>query len=139
MVIRAKLREELEKRIRIDRLPGTWSKLEMKLLNEIVDWARSTAGAIWRAIGPHATASVAGGAGADIVRSRRELVLENAMLRHQLAILRRKSPRPRFTTFDQEFRMFWRRRRPSRERGAPSRRENHQLDPGDGGQEPTGV
>ena len=37
---------------------------------------------------------------ADIVRSRRELILENAMLRHQIVILRRKSPRPRLTTFD---------------------------------------
>jgi putative transposase len=37
---------------------------------------------------------------ANIVRSRRELVLENALLRHQIVILRRKSPHPRLTTFD---------------------------------------
>jgi hypothetical protein len=37
---------------------------------------------------------------ADIVRSRRELVIENAMLRHQVVILRRKYPHSRLTTFD---------------------------------------
>ena len=35
-----------------------------------------------------------------MVRRRSELVIENAMLRHQIVILRRKSPRPRLTAFD---------------------------------------
>jgi hypothetical protein len=41
-----------------------------------------------------------GGVAADIGRSRRELIIENAMLRHQVVILPRKSPHPRLTTFD---------------------------------------
>jgi hypothetical protein len=77
-----------------------WWKLEMKLLLEIVEWVRARAGVIWRAVAPHAGPSVAGGAAADFGRSGRELVLENAMLRYQVVILRRKSPHPRFTTFD---------------------------------------
>jgi hypothetical protein len=36
----------------------------------------------------------------DAVRARRELVLENAMLRHQLIILRRKAQCPSLTTLD---------------------------------------
>jgi hypothetical protein len=72
----------------------------MKLLRDIADWARSMAGAIWRIVAPHAGSGVAGGAAADLARSRRELVLENAMLRHQIIILRRQSPHPKVTTLD---------------------------------------
>ncbi|HZK73289.1 MAG TPA: hypothetical protein VFD88_04740, partial [Clostridia bacterium] len=50
--------------------------------------------------GTHDGPSGARGVAADIVRSRRVLVIENAMLRHQVVILRRKSPHPRLTTFD---------------------------------------
>ena len=84
----------------LDRLPRAWSKLGMKLLRDIADWARSTASAIWRMVAPHAGPGVVGGAAADLTRSRRELVLENAMLRHQLMILRRKFPHPRLTSLN---------------------------------------
>jgi len=72
----------------------------MNFLLHIVDWVRSRADAIWKAVAPHGGPSGASGVAADIVRSRRELVIENALLRQQVVILRRKSPRPRFTTFD---------------------------------------
>jgi len=72
----------------------------MKLLRGIAYWARSTAGAIWRLVAPHAGPGVAGGLAADVARSRRELVLENAMLRHQVTILRRKFQHPKLTTLD---------------------------------------
>jgi len=72
----------------------------MNFLRHIVDWVRSRAGAMWKAVAPHCGPSGARGVAADIVRSRRELVIENAMLRHQVVILRRKSPHPRLTTFD---------------------------------------
>jgi hypothetical protein len=36
----------------------------------------------------------------DAVRSRRELVLENAVLRHQLNVLRRRSKRPKLRAID---------------------------------------
>ena len=47
----------------------------MKLLRDIADWTRSTAGAIWRMVAPHAGLNIAGGAAADLTRSRRELVV----------------------------------------------------------------
>jgi hypothetical protein len=72
----------------------------MKLLRDIADWARSTACAIWRMVAPQARPGVAGGAAADLTRSRRELVLENAILRHQVMILRRKVPHPKLTTLE---------------------------------------
>jgi len=94
------LRKGHEGAILLDRLPGMWSKLKMKLLREIVEWVRARAGAIWRTVAPHAGPNVVGGAAVDIGRSRGELVVENAMLRHQVVNLRRKFPHPRFTTFD---------------------------------------
>jgi len=72
----------------------------MKLLGYLADRVRSWVGAIRQVVAPHTGPGVVGGVVADIVQSRRELILENAMLRHQIVILRRKSPRPRFTTFD---------------------------------------
>jgi putative transposase len=47
-----------------------------------------------------ATASVAAGALADLARGKPELVAENALLRHRLAILRRNVRRPRSTAAD---------------------------------------
>jgi len=72
----------------------------MTLLRRIFDWLRPTARGIWRAIAPHTGSGAAGGVAADIVRSRRDLVIENAMLRHQIVILRRKSPHPTLTRAD---------------------------------------
>src|SRR5438552_2450904 len=74
--------QELEGEAGLDRLPRTWSKFEMKLLGDVIDWIRSRAGRIWRTVAPHVGPGVASGAAADIVRRRRELVFENAMLRH---------------------------------------------------------
>jgi len=54
----------------------------MKLLRNIVDWVRSRVDAIWQVVAPHPGPGVVGGAEVDIVRSRRELILENALLRH---------------------------------------------------------
>ena len=46
-----------------------------------------------------------------LFRSRRELLLENLVLRQQLMLLRRKHPRPRLAGFDKLFwiltRRFW--------------------------------
>jgi hypothetical protein len=92
--------QELRWRPSVDRLLGTWSKLEMNFLRHIVDWVRSRPGAMWKAVAPHGGPSGVRGVASDIVRSRRELVIENAMLRHQIVILRRKSPHPRLTTVD---------------------------------------
>jgi hypothetical protein len=72
----------------------------MNFLRHIVDWVRSSAVAIWKAVVPNTGPSVASGAAVDLVRRRRELVIENAMLRHLIVILRRKSSNPRLTAFD---------------------------------------
>ena len=74
--------------------------MEMKILRHIVGWVRSRAGVIWKAVAPHDGPGVLRGVAADAVRSRKELVIENALLRHQIVILRRKSPHPRLTTVD---------------------------------------
>ncbi len=44
--------------------------------------------------------AVAAGAAADAMRSRSDLLLENALLRHQLAVLRRSVKRPQLTAAD---------------------------------------
>ena len=72
----------------------------MKLLCDVGAWLRSQVAAMWKALTPHPGPSATGGGVRDVVRSRRSLILENAMLRHQVAILGRKSPRPRLTTWD---------------------------------------
>jgi putative transposase len=72
----------------------------MKLLHDIVARVRSGARGLWNALAPADQARVAAGTLVDVVRSRRELVLENAMLRQQIIVLRRKSPRPRLTNLD---------------------------------------
>ena len=53
-----------------------------------------------------AAAPVAVGALGDLVRSRSALVAENALLRHQLAILRRSVTRPRCTPADRALLIF---------------------------------
>jgi putative transposase len=77
-----------------------WSKFEMNCLRYIVNSVASRAGAIWKVVAPLAGPGGADGAAVDAVQCRRELVIENAMLRHQIVILRRKCPHPRLTAFD---------------------------------------
>src|SRR3954452_23880899 len=47
--------------------------------------------------------AVAAGAAADATRSRAALLLENALLRHQLVVLSRSVKRPRLTAADRGF------------------------------------
>jgi hypothetical protein len=72
----------------------------MKVLRHIVGCVWSRAGIIWKVVAPHEGPGVLRGVAADAVRNRKELVFENALLRHQIVILRRKSPCPRLTTVD---------------------------------------
>ena len=44
--------------------------------------------------------SVGGGAAIDVTRSKKELIAENALLRQQVAILRRNQKRPRLSNWD---------------------------------------
>ena len=47
------------------------------------------------------------GATADLVRSKQELVIENAFLRQQLVILARSVKRPMMTTIGYTYRIGW--------------------------------
>ena len=55
----------------------------------------------------HAQASPALGTLGDLTRSRAELIAENALLRHQLGILRRQIKRPQLTKRDRVGLLFW--------------------------------
>jgi hypothetical protein len=54
----------------------------------------------WNALAPSEQGRVVVGAAVDVVRSRRDLVLENAMLRQQIVILQRRAPHPKLTSLD---------------------------------------
>jgi hypothetical protein len=48
---------------------------------------------LWSQLAPRREAGGLGAVAVDVARSRRELVLENAVLRHQINVLRRRSKR----------------------------------------------
>lgn len=66
-------------------------KIAAAVKKTIVGWARSTGAAIMRLVEPTATIAAAA---RDVVRPRSELVAENALLRQQLIVVRRKIKRP---------------------------------------------
>ncbi len=49
----------------------------------------------------------------DVTRSKRELIAENALLRQQLIILRRRQKRPPLSNWDRLKLLFWARLTPS--------------------------
>ena len=55
---------------------------------------------LWSQLAPRKQASEIAGVVVDTVRPRRELVLENAVLRHQVNVLRRHSKRPKLHLVD---------------------------------------
>jgi hypothetical protein len=57
-------------------------------------WVVGRVGRLWSQLAPHRSASEIAGVAVDAVRSRRELIIENAILRHQVNVLRRRSKRP---------------------------------------------
>src|SRR6266568_2541639 len=67
------------------------------LLQLILSRVRKCASAVWRKLAPFAEAPPTL---VDAIRSRRELLVENALLRHQIVMLRRQAPRPRLTPAD---------------------------------------
>ncbi len=69
----------------------------VEALHRILRRVRSCASAVWRKLAPFAEVSPTL---VDAVRSRRELLVENALLRHQIVVLRRRVPRPRLTRVD---------------------------------------
>lgn len=69
-------------------------------MHEIVERLRARTYGVWRTLGPHIQTNVAAGVVSDLIRTRRELMLENAILRHQIVVLRRKSREPKLTILD---------------------------------------
>src|SRR6266568_776 len=67
------------------------------ILQLILSRVRKCASAVWRKLAPFAEAPPTL---VDAIRSRRELLVENALLRHQIVMLRRQAPRPRLTPAD---------------------------------------
>jgi hypothetical protein len=63
-----------------------------RMLSRVESW-------VWAKLAPVAD-GVAAGIAVDAVRPRRELLRENALLRLQLVVLRRKVPRPRLMPLD---------------------------------------
>jgi hypothetical protein len=57
-------------------------------------------GRLWSQLAPRRSASEIAGVAVDAVRSRRELIIENAVLRHQVTVLRRRSKRPKLHLAD---------------------------------------
>jgi len=57
-------------------------------------------GRLWSQLTPRKSASEIVGVAVDAIRSRRELVIENAVLRHQVNVLRRRSKRPTLHLMD---------------------------------------
>jgi hypothetical protein len=75
-----------------------------QILHRVHDLADAAVRAIRRRLGsalrPATTSSLVLGTAADLMRSRTELVAENALLRHQLIVLARSTKRPRISRSD---------------------------------------
>src|SRR5262245_32380972 len=70
------------------------------LLERFRPLARTPMRALKRRFAPAASTSLVLGTVTDLVRSRPELVAKNALLRQQLIVLARTTPRPRLTRTD---------------------------------------
>ena len=89
-------------RWRLDRLPRLCSKWRMRLpsVSRIRAWVLARMERLWSQLAPRRSASEIAGVAVDAVRCHRELVLENAVLRHQVNVLRRHSKRPKLHLVD---------------------------------------
>jgi hypothetical protein len=78
----------VDDRERLDRLPGMCSKEPMRLLttSRIRTWLLVGAERLWSQLTPRRQASEIAAVAADAMRSRLELVLENALLRHHVNV-----------------------------------------------------
>ena len=119
----------------------SWSNSEMRLLSisRMTEWVRRAVRRLWSKLDLRSSGSELAGIAADACRPRHELVVENAVLRHQLNVLRRHVKRPALGPIDRlklvigasllpswrgvqpdtilrwhraGFRLFWRCRRP---------------------------
>ena len=89
-------------RRRLHRLPRSWSNWGMRSssVSRIRTWILGRVEWLWSQLEPRRSADEVAGVAVDTVRSRRELIIENAVLRHQVNVLRRRSKRPKLNLVD---------------------------------------
>ena len=92
----------VDDRERLDRLQGMCSKEPMRepTISRIRTWLVAGMEQLWSQLTPRKQADEIAAIAVDTMRSRRELVLENAVLRHQVNVLRRRSKRPKLHLID---------------------------------------
>src|SRR3954454_566037 len=73
--------------------------MRLPSVTRIRTWVVGRVGRLW-SLAPCRSASEIAGVAVDAVRSRRELIIENAVLRHQVNVLRRRSKRPELHLVD---------------------------------------
>ncbi len=80
----------------------SWSNSEMRLLSisRMTEWVRRAVRRLWSKLDLRGSGSELAGIAADACRPRHELVVENAVLRHQLNVLRRHVKRPALGPID---------------------------------------
>jgi hypothetical protein len=100
--IRAESRLEFEIIGSFNGYSVSWSNSEMRLLSisRMTEWVRRAVRRLWSKLDLRSSGSELAGIAADACRPRRELVVENAVLRHQLNVLRRKAKRPALGPID---------------------------------------
>src|SRR5678815_608171 len=74
--------------------------MRLPSVSGIPTWVLAGMERLWSQLAPRRAASEIANVAVDAVRSRRELVLENAVLRHQVNVLRRGSKRPKLHLVD---------------------------------------
>src|SRR5215470_8790317 len=74
--------------------------MRLPSISRIRTWVLARIERLWSRLAPSRQTSEIAAVAVDAVRSRRELVLENAVLRHQVNILRRRSKRPKLNLVD---------------------------------------
>jgi hypothetical protein len=80
----------------------SWSNREMRLLSisRMTEWVRHAVRRFWSKLDLRSSGRELAGIAADACRPRHELVVENAVLRHQLNVLRRHVKRPALGAID---------------------------------------
>jgi hypothetical protein len=102
MCIRARTQREQEPPRTLDRLPLHVFQVGMRLssVSRIRTWVLARMERVWSQLAPRKQVGELAAIAVDLVRPRRELVLENAVLRHQVNVLRRGSKRRRLHLID---------------------------------------
>jgi hypothetical protein len=74
--------------------------MRLPSVTRIRTWVVGRVGRLWSQLAPRKSASETAGVAVNAARSRRELIIENAVLRHQVNVLRRRGRRPKLNLVD---------------------------------------